>query len=100
MRKIILYMQSTLDGRGADPENAMEWATVDAGTWAVTHELTATCDTVVIGRRLYEEFLGFWPAAVTSEAVSPDARRAGTSSSRAASASRARSRARACSTSS
>ena len=75
MRKIILYMQSTLDGRGADPENAMEWATVDAGTWAVTHELTATCDTVVIGRKLYEEFLGFWPAAVTSEAASPDARR-------------------------
>ena len=75
MRKIVLYMQSTLDGQGADPENTMEWATVDAGTWAVTHELTATCDTAIIGRRLYEEFLDFWPAAVTSEAVSPDARR-------------------------
>ena len=75
MRKAILSMQSTLDGQGADPGNTMEWATVDAGTWAVTHEITATCDTAVIGRRLYEEFLDFWPAAVTSEAVSPDARR-------------------------
>ena len=75
MRKAILSMQSTLDGQGADPGNTMEWATVDAGTWAVTHELTATCDAAIIGRRLYEEFLGFWPAAVTSEAVSPDTRR-------------------------
>ena len=75
MRKTVLYMQSTLNGQGADPDNAMEWATVDAGTWGVTHELTATCGAVVIGGRLYEEFLDFWPAAVTSEAVSADARR-------------------------
>ena len=75
MRKTVLYMQSTLNGHGADPDNAMEWATVDAGTWGVTNELTATCDAVLIGGRLYEEFLDFWPAAVTSEAVSADARR-------------------------
>jgi len=75
MRKAILYMQSTLDGQGADTGNTMTWATVDPGVWAVTHELTATCDIAVMGRRLYEEFLGFWPAAVTSKAASPDARR-------------------------
>jgi dihydrofolate reductase len=75
MRKTILYMQSTLNGHGADPGNTMEWATVDAGTWAVTNELTPQCEAVLIGGRLYEEFLDYWPAAETSDAASPDARR-------------------------
>jgi dihydrofolate reductase len=75
MRRIVLYMQQTLNGHGADPANAMEWANVTSQTWAFARELTATCDTAIIGRRLYREFLGVWPAAVTNEAASPDMRR-------------------------
>jgi dihydrofolate reductase len=75
MRKIVLYMQSTLDGRGADPGNTMEWATVDGDTWAFAHELTARCDAALTGRVLYEEFLGVWPDAAENDAASPDMRR-------------------------
>ena len=75
MRKIVLYMQQTLDGRGADPANTMEWANVSRQTWDFADELTATVDTAVIGRGLYEEFLGVWPAAATSDAASPGMRK-------------------------
>jgi dihydrofolate reductase len=75
MRKIVLYMQATLDGQGADPGNTMEWATVDGGTWTFAHELTARCDAALIGRGLYDEFLGVWPHAAENEAASPDMRR-------------------------
>ena len=75
MRKIVMYMQSTLNGLGADPGNEMAWATVDGGTWAFAHELTAGCDAALVGRGLYEEFLGVWPDAAENEAASPDMRR-------------------------
>ena len=75
MRRIVLYMQQTLDGQGADPANTMEWATVSRETWDFVDEITATCDTTVIGRRLYEEFLGVWPEAATSDAASPGMRK-------------------------
>ena len=75
MRRIVLYMQQTLDGQGADPANTMEWANVTQQTWDFVDELTATCDATVIGRGLYEEFLGVWPAAATSDAASPGMRK-------------------------
>ena len=75
MRRIVLYMQQTLDGQGADPANTMEWANVTPQTWDFVDEITATCDTTVIGRGLYEEFLGVWPAAATSDAASPGMRK-------------------------
>ena len=53
----------------------MEWANVTQETWDFVDELTATCDTTVIGRGLYEEFLGVWPAAATNEAASPGMRK-------------------------
>ena len=49
MRRIVLYMQQTLDGKGADPADTMEWANVTPQTWDLVDELTATCDTAVIG---------------------------------------------------
>jgi dihydrofolate reductase len=75
MRRIVLYMQQTLDGQGADPANTMEWANVTPQTWDFVDELTATCDATVIGRGLYREFLGVWPAAATSDAASPGMRK-------------------------
>ena len=75
MRRIVLYMQQTLDGQGADPANTMEWANVTQQSWDFVDELTATCDTTVIGRGLYQEVLGVWPAAATNGAASPGMRK-------------------------
>lgn len=76
MRNLVLYMQQTLNGYGTDPADAMEWARVTPETWAFTSWIQQTCDAVVIGRKMYQDFLGFWPAAATDPADTDVARHA------------------------
>ncbi|ONI90346.1 hypothetical protein ALI144C_03095 [Actinosynnema sp. ALI-1.44] len=56
-------MQQTLNGFGTDPGDRMEWVRISAQTWEFTHWIHQTCDAVVLGRKMYEDFLGFWPEA-------------------------------------
>ncbi|WNV84562.1 dihydrofolate reductase family protein [Umezawaea sp. Da 62-37] len=76
MRKIVMYMQSTLNGYGADPGDEMFWARVSDQTWDFTNELHETCDTLVFGRKMYQDFLGFWPGMAKDESDSEVARHA------------------------
>ena len=76
MRKIVMYMQSTLNGFGADPGDEMFWAHISDQTWEVTNSFHETCDTIVMGRKMYQDFLGFWPGAAKDESDSDVARQA------------------------
>lgn len=69
MRRLVLYMQQTLNGFGSGPGEE-EWMTISHETWEFTHWIHQTCDAVVLGRTAYQDFLGFWPAAAddTSDA--------------------------------
>ncbi len=76
MRKLALFMQSTLNGYGSDPGDEMFWAKISDQTWETTNHLQDTCDAVLMGRKMYQDFLGFWPAAAKDESDSQVARHA------------------------
>ncbi|ALG10744.1 dihydrofolate reductase family protein [Kibdelosporangium phytohabitans] len=76
MRNLVLYMQQTLNGFGTDPGDQMEWIKISEETWEFTYWIHQTCDAVVLGRKVYEDFLTFWPDAAKDESDSDLARHA------------------------
>ena len=61
MRKVVVYELLSLDGVADDPNSIIrEWdAAMDANLAAVI----AGQDAVILGRRSYEEWAGFWPTS-------------------------------------
>jgi dihydrofolate reductase len=58
MRKVVAYELSSLDGVAQDPDRFFGWDdTMDDNLAAVI----ATQDAVILGRRSYEEWAGYWP---------------------------------------
>jgi dihydrofolate reductase len=71
MRKIILFMHMSLDGFIASTDGDMNWATLnddDMGKYLIT-DLLNTVDSVLIGRKLYQGFENYWPAAAADPAT-------------------------------
>jgi len=72
MRKMILSMQMTLDGFSTGPNDEMDYlpSFTDEKMWKDLHEemwknLEAT-DTVILGRRTYQIWEKYWPAAASN----------------------------------
>jgi dihydrofolate reductase len=61
VRKVVVYELLSLDGVADDPDSIIrEWdAAMDANLAAVI----ASQDAVILGRRSYEEWAGFWPTS-------------------------------------
>jgi dihydrofolate reductase len=60
MRKVVVYELLSLDGVAESPDAFFVWDDVlDANLAAVI----ATQDTVVLGRRSYDEWAGYWPGS-------------------------------------
>ena len=60
MRKIVVYELSSLDGVAEAPDKFFGWDdAIDARAGAVI----ATQDAVILGRRSYDEWAGFWPGS-------------------------------------
>ncbi|WP_345953111.1 dihydrofolate reductase family protein [Mucilaginibacter sp. PAMB04168] len=62
MRKLKLQVQMTIDGFIAGPNGEMNWMTLP---WTedlnkYVGEITATVDTIVLGRKLAEGFIPYW----------------------------------------
>ena len=68
MRKLKLQMQMTVDGFVAGPENQLDWMTfdMDEKLLARINELTDTSDTILLGRKMTNDFIAYW------EGVKPD----------------------------
>lgn len=65
MRKIVLQMMTTLDGRLDDP---MAWVhQVGEDQYREIERLYATYDTVLVGRTTYEEMAAYWPGALADD---------------------------------
>ena len=60
MRKLVAYELLSLDGVGEDPNNFIEWdETLDENLGRII----ASQDAVLLGRRTYDEWVGFWPTS-------------------------------------
>ncbi len=65
MRKVVMGMMTTLNGRLDDPD---AWMTeIPDDLYAEIDRLYGTFDTILVGRRTYEEMFEYWPGAETAE---------------------------------
>ena len=69
MRKIVLFIHSSLDGYAAGPNREMDWIHVDEEIFDYAGNRTNASDTALYGRITYEMMEGYWPTA----AEKPDA---------------------------
>jgi dihydrofolate reductase len=59
MRKVVVYELISVDGIGESPEEfVLDW---DAEMEANLAEVISTQDTVILGRRIFDEWSNFWP---------------------------------------
>ena len=64
MRKLILSAAVTLDGFMAGPQNDLEFMVRDDSLdQTLTEELTATADTIVVGRKSFDPMADYWTTA-------------------------------------
>jgi len=69
MRKIALFMHSSLDGFVAGPKGEMNWIHVDEEIFDYVGGQTELADTALYGRKTYQMMEAYWPTAGDS----PDA---------------------------
>ena len=74
MRKLKLQLQTTVDGYVAGPEGQLDWM---SGDWVESigkfvNELTDTSDTILMGRKMTNEFVTYWESVVSNQPDSPE----------------------------
>ena len=75
MRKIVMGMMTTLNGRLDDPE---VWLTgIPDDLYAELDRLYESFDTILVGRTTYDEMFEYWPGAETAEDGSESSRSMG-----------------------
>lgn len=73
MRKIILSMQTSLDGYVEGDNGDMSWLnTDDAALWIDVFEMLKTVDTALLGRGMYEGYRDHWKNCLTDPKCSAD----------------------------
>ncbi|HEX2870451.1 MAG TPA: dihydrofolate reductase family protein [Polyangiaceae bacterium] len=71
-RRIIMFNQVSADGFFSDPDGGLDWVVSDPEIHARAVEGMPGTDTILFGRRTYEQFASFWPAALENlEAPGP-----------------------------
>lgn len=63
MRKLILFMHTSLDGFVAGPQGEMDWIHVDESIFDLVGNRIAETDTALYGRVTYQMMEGYWPTA-------------------------------------
>jgi dihydrofolate reductase len=63
MRKLVLFMHTSLDGFVAGPSGEMDWITVDEEMFDYAGKRTNEADTALYGRITYEMMESYWPTA-------------------------------------
>ncbi|NCD70262.1 dihydrofolate reductase family protein [Mucilaginibacter agri] len=63
MRKLILFMHTSIDGFTARPKGEMDWVTVNEEMFEYAYERTQKADTALYGRGTYGIMQAYWPTA-------------------------------------
>jgi dihydrofolate reductase len=63
MRKIVLFMHTSLDGFVAGPNGEMDWIKVDDEMFDFAGKRTNEADTALYGRVTYQMMDAYWPTA-------------------------------------
>jgi dihydrofolate reductase len=69
MRKLVLFMHTSLDGFVAGPNREMDWIHVDEEIFDFSGERTNRSDTALYGRVTYEMMQAYWPDAASQPAA-------------------------------
>lgn len=74
MRKLKLQMQMSLDGYVARPNGALDWMTWDEDNELIQliNSLIDTSDTILLGRKMTDEFVNYWEDVVNNKRDSPE----------------------------
>lgn len=63
MRKLVLFMHTSLDGFVAGPKGEMDWIKADEEMFEFANRRTDRSDTALYGRVTYEMMQAYWPTA-------------------------------------
>jgi dihydrofolate reductase len=63
-RRIVMFNQVSADGFFSDPEGGLDWVVADPEIHARAVESMPQTDTIMLGRKTYEQFASFWPGAL------------------------------------
>ncbi len=69
-RRIVMFNQVSADGYFSDAEGGLDWVVSDPEIHARAVEGMPHTDTIMFGRRTYEQFASFWPHALKDLGVS------------------------------
>lgn len=63
MRKLVLFMHTSLDGFVADRNGEMNWILIDESMFDVASQRTKEADTALYGRVTWQMMENYWPGA-------------------------------------
>ncbi len=69
-RRIVMFNQVSADGYFSDADGGLDWVVSDPEIHARAVEGMPHTDTILFGRRTYEQFAAFWPHALENLNVS------------------------------
>jgi dihydrofolate reductase len=75
MRKLKLQVQMTLDGFVAGPNGELDWIWIgkkDEAVFQKVVELASTSDTILLGRKMTDGFVGYWENIVDNQPENHD----------------------------
>jgi dihydrofolate reductase len=64
LRRIVMFNQVSADGFFSDPEGGLDWVVSDPDIHARAVASMPDTDTILLGRKTYEQFASFWPNAL------------------------------------
>lgn len=77
MRRIVVYNQLSADGYFAGKDGILDWVVPDAEAHTAAVASLASFDTMLFGRRTYDQFESFWPHAIDESPTAPEPHGAG-----------------------
>lgn len=69
MKKLVLFMHTSLDGFVAGPNGEMDWINVDEEMFEYAGRQTNEADTALYGRVTYQMMESYWPTAAEQPAA-------------------------------
>lgn len=72
MRKIVTFNNVSADGYFSAADGNLDWVVQEEGVYKAAAEKGPPPDTMLFGRKTYEQFESFWPHALDASGTAPD----------------------------